>query len=450
MTTLQIKVNHQGDVRRLSLSQETLSMEVLRSTILSTFAMDISVPVICKYKDEDGDLVTLSSPQDLQEALLLIASSTIQPPLRITINLDCPPPTPHHRVPGPQPDHWEDPNQMDDTGDEMDDCASREQLLSAISSEIDPAKLSELGLGHFTTEEFVQIVSALRIRPRKLVKLGIVPKGTFRKLGLNPHQNGKGKGLWGHGKGMWCHGKGKGMWGHGKGKGGGKGKGNGKGGKGKGAGWFCGDFNNGLVSPADESFPSEPDAKKRQMARMVSHVTIPNGTVLQPGQHFTKTWRLRNDSTAPWPESVELALVGGNGADMQTTATPILRGGVLPGGEADVTVELVAPSQPGQYEGFWRLRMHDEGTIQPGFKFGQRLKCEILVKGGLSSGEDEYVSVEPEPANLELLMRQMQDMGFTNTDVNKALLIKYNGNVERATNRLLSEVPDIAEGKRAD
>ena len=42
------------------------------------------------------------------------------------------------------------------------------------------------------------------------------------------------------------------------------------------------------------------------MCRFVKDVTFPDGTQVQPGSVFLKTWRIRNDGAYPWPEQVAL------------------------------------------------------------------------------------------------------------------------------------------------
>jgi hypothetical protein len=48
------------------------------------------------------------------------------------------------------------------------------------------------------------------------------------------------------------------------------------------------------------------------MARFVKDVTFPDGTTVQPGSVFLKTWRIRNDGTQRWPDNVVLTCAGNN------------------------------------------------------------------------------------------------------------------------------------------
>jgi hypothetical protein len=84
-------------------------------------------------------------------------------------------------------------------------------------------------------------------------------------------------------------------------------------------------------------------------------VTIPDNTVLEKGEEFTKTWRLRNDGQCTWNSSY--AIVFDRGDAMGGPASAVLtEGTVAPGETVEVSVELVAPEAPGTYQGYWKLR----------------------------------------------------------------------------------------------
>jgi uncharacterized protein YkwD len=89
----------------------------------------------------------------------------------------------------------------------------------------------------------------------------------------------------------------------------------------------------------------------------VADVTIPDGTAMDPGETFTKIWRLRNAGTCAWSEALgafQWAFVSGDqmgGPDQ----VPIPEA-VPSGGEYDVELELTAPAEPGEHEGRWQVQ----------------------------------------------------------------------------------------------
>jgi len=89
----------------------------------------------------------------------------------------------------------------------------------------------------------------------------------------------------------------------------------------------------------------------------VSDVTIPDDTVMQPGETFVKTWKVRNSGTCVWQDGVQLKHTTGAGLGIDETAEVEL---ALPGEEVEVSVPMKAPSQPGTYESIWNLCKKDE------------------------------------------------------------------------------------------
>jgi hypothetical protein len=88
-------------------------------------------------------------------------------------------------------------------------------------------------------------------------------------------------------------------------------------------------------------------------------ITIPDDTVMQPGQAFTKTWRLMNAGTCTWTKNYSIALFSGEA--MGATAGILLPYEVAPGQSLDISASLIAPLAAGKYQGDWKLR-NPQGT----------------------------------------------------------------------------------------
>ncbi|HHS98406.1 MAG TPA: hypothetical protein ENK08_11050, partial [Chloroflexi bacterium] len=98
-------------------------------------------------------------------------------------------------------------------------------------------------------------------------------------------------------------------------------------------------------------------------AAYVADVTIPDGTMMDPGTSFVKTWRVRVEEDCGGPFMAELIFDGGT--DMGgPPSVPV----TMPaeGNEVDVSVQLAAPQEPGTYRSYWRFR------TQEGLVFGPR------------------------------------------------------------------------------
>jgi len=128
-------------------------------------------------------------------------------------------------------------------------------------------------------------------------------------------------------------------------------------------GWWD-ENQNGVLDPLDNIPPSSDNAT------FIAHITLPDGTVVSPGQALTKTWRVKNVGTSTWGSGYQLAFTGGeqmgapSAVDVPVTA---------PGQEVDISVNMTAPSGGGSHWGNWRLR-NPQGTY-----FGDGLLVEITV-----------------------------------------------------------------------
>ncbi len=102
--------------------------------------------------------------------------------------------------------------------------------------------------------------------------------------------------------------------------------------------------------------------------------TIPDGTVMAPGQNFDKSWRLQNTGTCSWTATYKVVFTGsGNGA-LGGVTTPIGKV-VNPGATTDIIVKFVAPTTPGEYTSWWKLQ-NDQGVF-----FGTPFSVVIKVVG---------------------------------------------------------------------
>jgi len=94
-----------------------------------------------------------------------------------------------------------------------------------------------------------------------------------------------------------------------------------------------------------------------------------------PGEEFQKGWRIRNSGTCDWDITYYLVYVDGNTPAAQMGGQPTaIKAKVKPGAMYDMYVNLVAPLQPGVYQGFWQLRNPQ------GLYFGDRIWVGIQVR----------------------------------------------------------------------
>jgi uncharacterized protein YkwD len=104
-----------------------------------------------------------------------------------------------------------------------------------------------------------------------------------------------------------------------------------------------------------EATPTSPpqDRNCTDIAAFIMDVTVPDGTLYQPGETFVKTWRVKNAGTCTWDESYRLSFAGGDQlSGPPGNPIPVTEPGEL----ADVSVTLVAAPRGGQQSGNWKFR----------------------------------------------------------------------------------------------
>ena len=106
----------------------------------------------------------------------------------------------------------------------------------------------------------------------------------------------------------------------------------------------------------------------------VSDVTIPDNTVVTPGQSFTKTWRVQNSGSCAWGAGYKFSLIGGDAMGAQALT---LTQTVAPGATYEISVPMTAPSTgTGSVNGTWRMA-DAAGTF-----FGDALTIVVSVGSG--------------------------------------------------------------------
>jgi hypothetical protein len=103
--------------------------------------------------------------------------------------------------------------------------------------------------------------------------------------------------------------------------------------------------------------PPIPPSPTCDLGSFVADVTIPDGSTLQAGSAFTKTWRIKNAGSCTWTTSYALVYVFGDPFGAATVINlPSSVAPVAPGDTKDFSVNMVAPSVPGHYRSYWRFR----------------------------------------------------------------------------------------------
>src|SRR6266545_3941317 len=119
-------------------------------------------------------------------------------------------------------------------------------------------------------------------------------------------------------------------------------------------------------------------------AQFVADVTVPDGSIFDPSQAFTKTWRLRNIGTCTWTTSY--TMVFDSGTQMGSTASVPFGISVAPGGTIDLSVSMTAPNAAGHYFGYWKFKNASGTLFGIGTNANRSWWVEINVRGTPTTG----------------------------------------------------------------
>lgn len=105
--------------------------------------------------------------------------------------------------------------------------------------------------------------------------------------------------------------------------------------------------------------------------------TLPDKSVIKAGKAFTKAWEIKNTGTCAWDEGYAFAFQPDlssseiKGYDITINNSDEV---TKPGNSQSFIIKLTAPSSPGEYKGYWKLKT-DSGTL-----FGPLVFFDIIVE----------------------------------------------------------------------
>ncbi len=82
-------------------------------------------------------------------------------------------------------------------------------------------------------------------------------------------------------------------------------------------------------------------------------VSIPDGTILDPGEEFIKIWRITNTGTCEWTSDYTIEWFSGDILGI-TNETKIINP-VRPGETVDIAIDMIAPLKVGVYQSNWKI-----------------------------------------------------------------------------------------------
>jgi hypothetical protein len=168
----------------------------------------------------------------------------------------------------------------------------------------------------------------------------------------------------------------------------------------------------------------------RLYAKFIEDVTIPDRSYLAPGSSHNKTWVLQNTGSTAWPAGNKLHFVSGDRDTIDPASFDMTLPEVAAGDRVEVSVGLRAPMKAGRYIVYFRLEMPN------GSKFGPRFWVDFFVPEAAAPevpvpNKDFAKLIEKHRDAID----ELRAMGMgDDLSLNVYLLERFEGNVGRVVN----------------
>ncbi len=179
------------------------------------------------------------------------------------------------------------------------------------------------------------------------------------------------------------------------------------------------------------------------LASMISE-TIPDGTVLEPGEIFDKAWVIQNKGTCTWTN--EYKMIYHHGDTLGADAIYSFGGAVAPGESFTLTVPMMAPAVAGEYTSFWTLQSPDGKTF--GTNSSALFWARVVVEDVMPPDSlfDLWVPVSSANVNTVGVVNSNLMAGDTQHDYSVQGFVTFNLNKIPA-NATITAVSMLFEGK---
>ncbi len=127
-------------------------------------------------------------------------------------------------------------------------------------------------------------------------------------------------------------------------------------------------------TPIAPTLPPTNEPSCTNEATFVTDVTVPDGTVFNPGTTYTKTWRIKNSGTCAWNSTYSIVFDSGEKSGAPDS-TPLAY--TAPGDTLDISLELTAPAKTGNVNSFFELHNPSGSPIR--ISGGSYLYASIYV-----------------------------------------------------------------------
>jgi hypothetical protein len=132
-----------------------------------------------------------------------------------------------------------------------------------------------------------------------------------------------------------------------------------------------------ITSTATATLTATSTPSTADWAEFIKEIEVPNGSYFAPGISFEKIWRIKNIGKTVWTKEYDLVYVKGR-AMTEKKVLP-LPTNVNINESIDISLKLVSPTVPGEYDGRWMLRNVDGQLFGVGPNADQAFRVKIQV-----------------------------------------------------------------------
>lgn len=130
--------------------------------------------------------------------------------------------------------------------------------------------------------------------------------------------------------------------------------------------------------PASETNPTS-DQSLTDVSEFIRDVTIPDGTIMQPGEAFTKVWEIRNAGEVAWENRYLKRLGASHGPALITSPERVKIPHTLPGNRVEIAVNLKAPDVATTTTAIWKMTDSEGKLCYPDrYRYGLSVVIQVL------------------------------------------------------------------------
>lgn len=129
----------------------------------------------------------------------------------------------------------------------------------------------------------------------------------------------------------------------------------------------------------DPSGNLDSEQEPQDMSEFIRDVTIPDGSIMQPGEKFTKIWAIRNAGNVTWKNRYLARMGACAGTALITSAKRVKIPHTMPGQQVEIAVELRSPEVATTTTAIWKMTFSDSQLCYPHrYVYGLSVVIQVL------------------------------------------------------------------------